>query len=100
MYAAKDMAPCTVWPPRLALAWKQMIEALGTTTLQLTWIHQLAEPNGGTLAIEATGKCFTLANAGGVVGIFSTMASPRCPSFVVGAVSFCLKWRQRGAWYS
>jgi hypothetical protein len=25
MYAAKNMAPCTVWQPRLALTWKQMI---------------------------------------------------------------------------
>ena len=50
-----------------------MIGAWGTTTLLPTWIHQLAGPNGGTLAIEATGKCFMLANAGGVVGFLAMM---------------------------
>src|SRR5262249_56520586 len=48
-----------------------MIGAWGTTTLLPTWIHQLAGPNGGALAVEATGKCFMLANAGGVGGVFS-----------------------------
>jgi MFS family permease len=50
-----------------------MIGAWGTTTLLPTWIHQLAGPNGGTLAVEATGKCFMLANAGGVVGFLAMM---------------------------
>jgi len=50
-----------------------MIGAWGTTTLLPTWIHQLAGPNGGAVAIEATAKCFILANAGGALGFLAMM---------------------------
>ena len=57
----------------VAITAAMMIGAWGTTTLLPIWIHQLVGSNGTAAAIDATGKCFMLANLGAVVGYLSVM---------------------------
>jgi len=57
----------------VAIAASMMIGAWGTTTLLPIWIHQLAGPGGDAAAIQATGRCFMLANTGGVLGFLGLM---------------------------
>lgn len=68
---APDIRRRTVVAVLIAAA--MMIGAWGTTTLLSTWIPQLVGLDRGALAIEATGKCFMLANVGGVFGFLAMM---------------------------
>lgn len=68
---APDIRRRTVVAVLIAAA--MMIGAWGTTTLLSTWIPQLVGLGRGALAIEATGKCFMLANVGGVFGFLAMM---------------------------
>jgi MFS family permease len=70
MIFAADLRRRTLVAVLIAAA--MMIGAWGTTTLLPTWIHQLAGPNSAA-AIEATAKCFILANAGGALGFLAMM---------------------------
>src|SRR6266508_2163885 len=55
------------------IAAAMMIGAWGTTTLLPIWIHQLVGSQDAAVGIDATGKCFMLANIGAVVGYLSVM---------------------------
>jgi len=55
------------------IAAAMMIGAWGTTSLLPTWIHQLVGPDNAALAVQATGKCFMLANVGAVFAYLALM---------------------------
>lgn len=57
----------------VSIAAAMMIGAWGTTTLLPIWIHQLVGPQDAAVGIDATGKCFMLANIGAVVGYLFVM---------------------------
>jgi len=57
----------------VSIAAAMMIGVWGTATLLPIWIHQLVGPEDAARAIDATGKCFMLANLGAVVGFLSLM---------------------------
>jgi MFS family permease len=72
-----------------------MIGAWGTTTLLPTWIPQLTGPDRGAVAIEATAKCFMLANAGGVVGFLAAGGPISWPSWAASPPVCSLSRRSR-----